>query len=113
MPFADRAPLQELRREVEALAGTLALMPVQRKPWPLLKAIDFMWRAPATIFFVVFLGEAVYLAYFLCLLRPHLFPVVVGIRAGDIRRWGSRVFFSFGDGGGRDPFVLLRIDVEI
>ena len=50
-------PLQGLQREVEALAATLTLGRVQRKPWPLFKAVDFVWRAPAVFFFVVFLGE--------------------------------------------------------
>lgn len=89
---------------MEALAGTLALRPVQRKPWPLLKAIDFMWRAPATIFFVVFLGEAVCLPYFLSLASPP----VPGIRPGGMRCWASMAFFEGGRGDGedRDPFMI-------
>lgn len=46
-----------LQRELEALASTLVIRPVQPKSWPLFQAIDLVWRVPAVMLFLVFMGK--------------------------------------------------------
>lgn len=46
-----------LRAEVESSAATLVIRPVQPNPWPILRFMDFLWRAPATFLFTMYMGE--------------------------------------------------------
>lgn len=46
-----------LQRELEALASTLVMRPVQPKSWPLFEAIDLAWRVPAVVLFLLFMGK--------------------------------------------------------
>lgn len=46
-----------VQRELEDLASTLVLKPVQPESWLLFQAIDVVWRVPAVMIFLVFMGE--------------------------------------------------------
>ena len=48
---------KSLRAEVESLAATLVIRPVQPNPWPMFRFMDFLWRAPATFLFTLYMGE--------------------------------------------------------
>lgn len=47
---------QALQRELEALASTLVMRPVQPQSWPLFEAIEMAWRVPAVVLFLLFMG---------------------------------------------------------
>lgn len=42
---------------MESLAATLVIKPVQPNPWPIVRFMDFLWRAPATLLFTMYMGE--------------------------------------------------------
>ena len=48
---------QALQRELEALASTLVMRPIQPRSWPLLEAIGMAWRLPAIVLFLLFMGK--------------------------------------------------------
>lgn len=49
--------LQKLQRELEALASTLVMKPLQPRSWPLFEAVDLVWRVPAVMLFLLFMGK--------------------------------------------------------
>lgn len=48
---------QALQRELEALASTLVMRPIQPKSWPLFEAVEMVWRVPAVMLFLLFMGK--------------------------------------------------------
>ncbi|CAM9378676.1 unnamed protein product, partial [Ectocarpus sp. 13 AM-2016] len=55
----DTSRIEARQRELDALASTLVVRPVQPKCGPLLEALDLIWRVPAVMLFLLFMGFVV------------------------------------------------------
>lgn len=79
----DTAEIKGLRREVEDLAATLVIQPVQPKFWAIVSTIDVLWRAPACLLFVLFMGFVTSVPLIVLTMVEHQLYLLH-------RRWRSR-----------------------
>ncbi|CAN0126590.1 unnamed protein product [Ectocarpus sp. 12 AP-2014] len=95
----DTSRIEARQRELDALASTLVVRPVQPKCGPLLEALDLIWRVPAVMLFLLFMGFVVSIPLImLTMVEQQIFLALNGGSNGGA-----------GNSGGLSS-ILIRLD---
>ncbi|CAB1118798.1 unnamed protein product [Ectocarpus sp. CCAP 1310/34] len=95
----DTSRIEACQRELDALASTLVVRPVQPKCRPLLEALDLIWRVPAVMLFLLFMGFVVSIPLImLTMVEQQIFLALNGGSNGGA-----------GNSGGLSS-ILIRLD---